>query len=86
MVYGSDPVSLFAVLVTLLTSPVHCPSYPDSAKGQDNSVGIATGYGLDGQVTVPLRNTASRPDSGAQPVSYPMGTDGPFPEVKEGEA
>jgi hypothetical protein len=45
----------------------------------DSSVGIATGYGLDGRVRVPAVQEFSilhgvHTDCGAHPASYPMGT------------
>jgi hypothetical protein len=54
----------------------------------DSSVGIATGYGLDGRGSIPgrarrfyqLHNVKIGP--GAHPASYLMGTGGSFPEVK----
>jgi hypothetical protein len=53
-------------------------------RSQDNAVGIATGYGLDERgievrsVPVELRilPTASRPNLGAHPASYPVGRRG----------
>jgi hypothetical protein len=52
--------------------------------GQDTSVGIATGYGLDGRDSNPDRDkvflfsTTSRPAE-THPPSYPMSTGGDFP-------
>jgi hypothetical protein len=53
-----------------------------------NTVGIATGYGLDdrGSITVgdwdfPLRHHVQT-GSGAHPASYPVDTEGSFPGVK----
>jgi hypothetical protein len=57
-----------------------------------SSVGIATGYGLDGSGWIPGRgkifpfSTASRPPLGIQPASYSMVTAGDFPEDKTVEA
>jgi aryl-phospho-beta-D-glucosidase BglC (GH1 family) len=59
-----------------------------SYKSRDSSVRIATGYGLDARVSTVRfpagdRNFSLRHriqiDSGAHPVSYPMGTGGTFP-------
>jgi hypothetical protein len=54
-------------------------------KGRDSSVGIATGYGLDGPGIESQWGRAfshtSRPAPGAHPSSSTMGT-GSFPEVK----
>jgi hypothetical protein len=57
----------------------------------DNSVGIATGYGLDDRM-IGVRFPAEAKNfflrqrlhtgSGAHPVSYPMGTVGSFPGGK----
>jgi hypothetical protein len=61
-------------------------------KSCDNSVGIALGYGLDclgsrirfsagaGNFSLPHR---VQNGSGAHPASYPMGTGGSFPGVKQ---
>jgi hypothetical protein len=57
---------------------------------RDSSVGIATGYGLDGQgvgVEVPIRSSifflhVVQTGSGVHPASYPMGNGGSFPAVK----
>jgi hypothetical protein len=51
------------------------------------TVGIATGYGLDGPGSIPGRARFSllhsvQTGSGAQPASYPMDTRGPFPGGK----
>jgi hypothetical protein len=56
-------------------------------KSRDNSVGIATGYGLDDQgvgVRVPVGQEFSvlhavQADCGVHPTSYPMGTGGSVP-------
>jgi hypothetical protein len=46
----------------------------------DSSVGIATGYGLDGLGSIPGRGKrflhSVQTGSGPHPASYPMGTDG----------
>jgi hypothetical protein len=50
-------------------------------------LGTATGYGLDGPGSIPSAATFSvlhsvQTDSGAHPVTYPMGTrDAPLPHV-----
>jgi hypothetical protein len=55
---------------------------------RDSSVGIATGYGLDCQVSKPGRgvifhfSTTSRQALGAYPASYPMGTGDVSPGIK----
>jgi hypothetical protein len=53
---------------------------------RDSSVGIATGYGLDGQGLIPGRDVSLlhsvQTGSGAHPASYPMGTGGSFPGDK----
>jgi hypothetical protein len=43
-------------------------------RNQDRSVGIATGYSLDGRVSIS--------DSATHIASYPVGTAAPFPEAK----
>jgi hypothetical protein len=60
-------------------------------ESRDSSVRISTGYGLDGQGSIPRRGMGRGIDlsllhsvktySGAQPTSYPMST-GLFPGVK----
>jgi hypothetical protein len=60
-------------------------------RSQDSSVGIVTGYGLDGPVRFAAVQDFSllhsvQTDSGAHPASYPMGTGGSFPEGKVAEA
>jgi hypothetical protein len=55
-------------------------------KIQDSSVGIATGYEVDGRSSILGRgkrffSTPQRP--GAHPSSFPMGNVGFFPEGKE---
>jgi hypothetical protein len=57
---------------------------------QDSSVGIVTGYGLDGQNLVPLIckifATPWWQDSGAYPVSCPMGSGTLSPGIKQQES
>jgi hypothetical protein len=53
----------------------------------DNSVGIATAYGLDGRGSIPARGKRffSIALLLAHPTSYPMGNGGSFPDGKTGE-
>jgi hypothetical protein len=53
----------------------------------DNSVGVATGYRLDGPSSIPVGAIFSflhraQIDSEVNPVSYPVGTGGSFPGSK----
>jgi hypothetical protein len=52
----------------------------------DISVGIATGYRLDGPGSIPGRarsfSTAARPALGSTPPPHPVGTGGSFPGGK----
>jgi hypothetical protein len=62
--------------------------YKDCIIGRDSSVGVATGYGLDGpgvRISVGKRFSAPvQTGPGAHPVSYTMGT-GSFSGVKRPE-
>jgi hypothetical protein len=50
----------------------------------DSSVGVVTGYVLDGQGLIPgKRKHNFQPGSGAHQASHVMGTEGSFPDVKE---
>jgi hypothetical protein len=70
------------------------PIHIDLDQERDSSVGIATGYGLDGWGSTPgrgetfLYSTASKPALPPSQLSYPMGAGGggDFPEVKAAEA
>jgi hypothetical protein len=61
------------------------------SRNRDSSVGIATGYGLDGRGSIPGRDyrfsllDSVQTDSGAHPAFYPMGFGGDFPRVKRPE-
>jgi hypothetical protein len=49
----------------------------------DSSIGIATGYGLDGQGSIPRRGISFTPALGAHRASYGIGTGGrSFPGTK----
>jgi hypothetical protein len=58
-----------------------------SSQSRDSSVGIATGYGLDGPGSTPSRSDFSllhsiQAGSLAHPAPYPMGNRGSPPGVK----
>jgi hypothetical protein len=59
--------------------------YCENRTSQDTAVGIATGYGMDGQGSIPGRDRdfsllhGVKTGSGVHPVSYAMGTGGCFP-------
>jgi hypothetical protein len=48
------------------------------SKSRDGSVGIVTGYGLDGWGSIFLSSIDSETGFEAHPVSYPVGTGGSF--------
>jgi hypothetical protein len=64
---------------------VNLSAYLDKGS-RENAVDMATGYGLDGRVLVPVGakffSSPRRPDSGAHPVSYPRDIRGSFPGGK----
>jgi hypothetical protein len=41
-----------------------------NSSSQDSSVGIAVGYGLDGQGSIPVRRKSVQNGAGAQPFCY----------------
>jgi hypothetical protein len=57
----------------------------DQLRSRDSSVGIATGYGLEGNVPVPAGARdfsllhSVQTGTAAHPASYPMDTGGPYP-------
>jgi hypothetical protein len=58
-----------------------------SSKSRDSTVGIATGYGLDGRGSIPGKGQeiilrSFQTGFGTHPASYPMGTEGLFPRGK----
>jgi hypothetical protein len=59
--------------------------FPATPESWDNSFGISTDYGLDGQSSIPGRERSSsgvQTEFGALPASYPLGIEGSFPRSK----
>jgi hypothetical protein len=74
-------MSMNFVIITIFLTSLNYFTY---MKSRDSSVGVALGYGLDdrGSILGEARNFSHhhhvQNDSGAHPVSYPMGTRGSF--------
>jgi hypothetical protein len=67
----------------LLYPHAHFMPPPFRVGSRDSTVGIATGYGLDGQgAEVWVSSLLFQTDSGTQPDSYPISTSGLFPRSK----
>jgi hypothetical protein len=73
------------LIFCLFLTGIKIQLYTNVILSRNNSIGIATGYSLDGQGSIPGSNRdfslfrRVQTDSGTHPAFYPMGTGGCFP-------